>query len=145
MLFNYATKKLNRCKSALNTALLYGGIIMIVSMAVFIMFPEPLIRIFSSDPQVVDIGIPAFRIIGLGFIPLVVSLTYPILFQAVGKSGTSTFLTVLRTIVLFVPLAYLFSRFGLQYFWFTYLVTDGITATSGFILAHRFFKKSEIK
>ncbi len=140
--FNYATQKLRRCKSALNTALIYGGVIMVVSMAVFIMFPAPLIQMFSSDPLVSEIGIPAFRIIGLGFIPLVVSLTYPILFQAVGKSGTSTFLTVLRTIVLFVPLAYLFSRFGLQYFWFTYLVTDGITATAGFLLAHRFFKTS---
>lgn len=139
--FNYATRKTDRCKSALNTSLIYGGIIMVVSMAVFILFPKPLIRIFSSDAQVVEIGIPAFRIIGLGFIPLVVSLTYPILFQAVGKSGTSTFLTVLRTVVLFVPLAYLFSRFGLEYFWFTYPVTDGITSTAGFLLARSFFKK----
>jgi len=143
--YNYATKKMDRCKNALNTALIYGGIIMVISTLVFIMFPKPLIVCFSSDPQVLEIGLTAFRIIGLGFIPLVVSLTYPVLFQSVGKSGTSTFLTILRTIVLFVPLAYVFSRFGLQYFWFTYLVTDGITSIAGFLLAHKFFKTEEIR
>ena len=106
----------------------------------FLLFPEPLLRFFSSDESVISIGITAFRIIGLSFVPLVTSLTYPVLFQAVGRSVTSSMLTVLRTVVLFVPLAYLFSRFGLQYFWLTYPVTDGITSVAGFLLARRFFR-----
>ena len=118
----------------------YGDMLMLIGTACFIFAPEPLLRVFSSDPLVIEIGITAFRIIGISFIPLVTSLTYPTLFQAVGKSGTSSLLTVLRTVVLFVPLGYIFSRFGLQYFWLTYVVTDGITATVGLILASRFFK-----
>ena len=100
-----------------------------------------MLRFFSSDEAVVTIGIPAFRIIGLSFVPLVTSLTYPVLFQAVGKSVTSSALTVLRTVILFVPLAYLFSRFGLQYFWLTYPVTDSISSIAGFLLSERFFKR----
>ena len=138
--FNYAAKKIKRCKKVLNTALLYGNLLMLIGMALFIFAPEPLLRAFSSDPQVLEIGIPAFRIIGFSFIPLVTSITYPTLFQAVGKSGTSSLLTLIRTVVLFVPLGYLFSRFGLEYFWLTFIFTDVITASIGLVLAKRFFR-----
>lgn len=67
------------------------------------------------------------------------------MFQAVGKSGISSILTVLRTIILFVPLAYIFSRAGLDYFWLTFPVTDGITSFIGFLLSKRFFNKESKK
>ncbi|MBR5774500.1 MAG: MATE family efflux transporter, partial [Clostridia bacterium] len=100
-----------------------------------------MIRFFSSDAQVMEIGLTAFRIMAFSFITIVMSLTYPVLFQAVGQSLKSSLLTVIRTVVLFVPLGYLFSRFGLDYFWLTYIVTDGIVGFLGFIMAQQFFKK----
>lgn len=138
--FNYAAKKLDRCKKTLNTALVFGGALMLIGTLVFLTVPEQLLRFFSRDEQVIAIGIPAFRIIGLSFLPLVASLTYPVLFQAVGRSLTSSVLTVLRTVCLFVPLAYLFSRFGLRYFWLTYPVTDSVVTIAGAILTRRFFR-----
>lgn len=138
--FNYAAKKLDRCKKTLNTALVFGGALMLIGTLVFLTVPEQLLRFFSRDEQVIAIGIPAFRIIGLSFLPLVASLTYPVLFQAVGRSLTSSALTVLRTVCLFVPLAYLFSRFGLRYFWLTYPVTDSAVTIAGAILTRRFFR-----
>ncbi len=138
--FNYAAKKLDRCKKTLNTALVFGGALMLIGTLVFLTVPEQLLRFFSRDEQVIAIGIPAFRIIGLSFLPLVASLTYPVLFQAVGRSLTSSALTVLRTVCLFVPLAYLFSRFGLRYFWLTYPVTDSVVTIAGAMLTRRFFR-----
>jgi len=138
--YNYAAVKIDRCRNTVNTSIMFGGALMFAGTLCFLLFPEPLLRFFSSDESVISIGITAFRIIGLSFVPLVTSLTYPVLFQAVGRSVTSSMLTVLRTVVLFVPLAYLFSRFGLQYFWLTYPVTDGITSVAGFLLARRFFR-----
>ena len=73
--------------------------------------------------------------------PLVTSLTYPVLFQAVGQSLKSSALTVIRTVILFVPLGYLFSLIGLDYFWLTYPVTDGLTSLVGFVMSMLFFKK----
>lgn len=138
--YNYAARKIERCKKALNTALLFGGGLMIIGTLCFEIIPEPLLRFFSSDEQVIAVGITAFRIIGLSYVPLAISLTYPVLFQAVGKSFTSSMLTIIRTVFLFVPLAYLFSRFGLEYFWLTYPVTDTTVSLLGFILAAKFFK-----
>ena len=80
---------------------------MFLGMLCFLFLSEPMLRFFSSNENVIEIGNTAFHIIGWSFIPLVTSLTYPVLFQAVGQSVKSTLLTVIRTICLFVPLGYL--------------------------------------
>ncbi len=140
--FNYAAKNIRRCKKTLNFSIVFGLILMFLGTLCFNIIPEPLLRVFSSDEDVIRIGITAFRIIGWGFLPMVTSLIYPVLFQAVGSSIKSSALTVLRTVVLFVPLGYLFSLIGLDYFWLTYPVTEIITSAVGFILSAHFFKKA---
>ena len=142
--YNYAARNAARCKKTLNTAIVFGMVLMFLGTLCFEFLPEPMLRFFSKDEAVISIGITAFRIIGISFIPLVTSLTYPVLFQAVGKSFKSSLLTVIRTVCLFVPLAYLFSRFGLDYFWLTYPVTDSIVSIIGFFMSRSFFKNPYI-
>lgn len=140
--FNYAARNIDRCKKTLNLSILFGFVFMFFGTLCFNLIPEPMLRFFSSEEAVIDIGVTAFRIIGWSFIPLVTSLTYPVLFQAVGKSLKSSLLTIIRTVVLFVPLGYLFSRIGLNYFWLTYPVTDTLTTLVGWILCRRFFQEA---
>lgn len=132
--YNYAARNFDRCKKIVWTAILFACSFILVGTALFVFVPGILIGAFSSDALVLSIGRVAFPIIGASFVPLAVSLTFPVFFQAVGKSTHSIALTVLRTVVLFVPLAYLFSRAGLDFFWLTYPVTDGITGAVGIIL-----------
>ncbi len=139
--FNYAAKRIDRCKKTLNVAILFGFVLMAFGTLCFNLIPDPMLRFFSSDEEVIRIGTTAFRIIGWSFLPLVTSLTYPVLFQAVGRPLKSSILTVIRTVILFVPLGYLFSLIGLDYFWLTYPVTDGLTSIAGFIMSFFFFKK----
>lgn len=140
--YNYAAGKIERCKKTLNASILFGVALMALGTLCFNVIPEPMLRFFSSNENVINIGIVAFRIIGWSFIPLVTSLTYPVLFQAVGQSLKSSVLTVFRTVCLFVPLAYLFSSlWGLNFFWLTYPVTDSITTVAGFSMTKRFFEK----
>ncbi len=138
--YNYAARNAERCKKTLNTAIIFGMALMLLGTLCFEIIPEPMLRFFSKDEEVVRLGITAFRFIGISFLPLVTSLTYPVLFQAVGKSLKSSLLTIIRTVVLFVPLAYLFSRFGVDYFWLTFPVTDGTVSIVGFFLSRQFFK-----
>lgn len=138
--FNYAAKNIDRCKKTLNVSILFGMALMLLGTLCFELIPGPLLRFFSSDETIIEIGITAFRIIGSSFLPLVTSLTYPVLFQAVGKSLESSLLTVIRTVILFVPLGYLFSLIGLDLFWLTYPVTDGLTSLVGLLMCRRFFR-----
>ncbi len=129
--FNYAARNIRRCKKTLIIAIWFGIALMAVGTLCFETIPGPLLRVFTSDQQVIEIGQIGFRFIGISFIPMVTSLIFPVFFQAVGAGLKSSLLTAVRTVVLFVPLGYLFSRFGLNWFWLTYPVTEVITTVAG--------------
>lgn len=145
--FNYASGNLDRCKKTLTNALYFGFMLMAVGTLCFVCIPTQMLRVFTSDALVIEIGRIGFRFVGISFIPMVTSLIFPVFFQAVGASLKSSFLTIIRTVILFVPLGYLFSRFGLNWFWMTYPVTEVITSIVGFIFYHRFIslKKQECR
>lgn len=137
--YNYAARNIPRCKKTLITAIVFGMALMFLGTLCFEFIPGPMLRVFSSDEKVIEIGVTAFRIIGISFIPLVSSLTFPVFFQAVGWSLRSSLLTVFRTVVLFVPLAFIFSRIGgLDWFWLTFPVTDSLSTLLGFIWYRKF-------
>ncbi len=138
--YNYAAKQVDRCKKVLWGAVLFGLSLMVVGLICFECIPGPMLRVFSKDETVIAIGTVGFRFIGISFIPLVTSLTFPVFFQSIGSAMKSSLLTVVRTVVLFVPLAYLFSRFGLDLFWLTYPVTELLTTLLGLYYYRRFVK-----
>lgn len=139
--FNYAAGNIERCKKTLFESILFGMSFMLLGVLCFETIPGTMLQVFTSDSLVIEIGTIGFRIIGISFIPLVTSLIYPVFFQAVGKSVKSSLLTILRTVCCFVPLGYLFSRLGLNYFWLTYPVTEVITTLVGFMFYKQFMKK----
>ena len=57
----------------------------------------------------------------------------------------SSALTVLRTVILFVPLGYIFSRFGLNWFWLTFPVTEVVTSTVGYVFYRQFLAADYVK
>ncbi len=136
--FNYAARNIERCTQTLKDALLFGLALMTAGAAIFLTVPEEMLRVFSSDEQVIEIGTWGFRLVGISFIPMVSSLTFPVFFQAVGFSVQSSALTIIRTVVLFVPLGYLLSCFGLKTFWFTFVITETLTSAVGVYFLHRF-------
>ena len=143
--FNYASKNLERCKKTLETSIVFGLVLMFVGTLCFELIPTQMLRVFSSDELVIEIGRIGFRIIGLSFLPLVTFFIFPVFFQAVGAGLKSSLLTIVRTVFLFVPLGYVFSRFGLNWFWLTYPVTEIITTIVGFVFCYSFFKAESRK
>lgn len=141
--YNYGAGDWNRCHKTVMEALLFGmGFMLVTGVLCFETIPGPMLRVFSRDEEVIRIGIHAFHIIGLAFLPLVSSLTFPVFFQAVGSFFQSSFLTVLRTVCLFVPLGYAFSRLGLDWFWLTFPCTEIITTTVSLLLYRKFYRQA---
>ncbi len=137
--FNYAARSLDRCRKTVRDSILFGIALIATGTLCFTLMPETMLRVFTADDAVVDIGRIAFPFIGISFIGMVTSLIFPVFFQAVGSGLISSLLTVVRTVVLFVPLGYAFSRFGLEWFWLTFPVTEGLTSLLGCCLYRRFF------
>lgn len=143
--FNYAARRIRRCKATLITAILFGMALMAVGTLCFETIPGPMLRVFTSDEQVVEIGRWGFRFIGISFIPMVTSLVFPVFFQAVGAAVKSSLLTVVRTVVLFVPLGALFAQFGLERFWLTFPVTEALTSLLGLVYYRQFLARPYVK
>ena len=141
--FNYAAKSIDRCKKTLFTSVAFGWVLMAIGTLCFETIPAQMLHVFTKDALVIEIGRIGFRFIGVGFIPMVTSLIFPVFFQAVGYSFKSSALTVIRTVFLFVPLGYLFSRFGLNLFWLTFPVTEIITSIVGYVFYRQFIKNFE--
>lgn len=143
--FNYAARRIRRCKVTLITAILFGMVLMAVGTLCFETIPAPMLRVFTSDEQVVAIGRWGFHFIGISFIPMVTSLVFPVFFQAVGAAVKSSLLTVVRTVVLFVPLGALFAQFGLASFWLTFPVTETLTSLLGLVYYRQFLAHPYVK
>lgn len=137
--YNYAAGDTGRCRETVSVAIRFGMALMLVGALCFLLLPEPMLRVFTNSDAVVSIGRVGFRIIGLAFLPMTTSLTYPVFFQAVGQGLRSSLLTVLRTVVLFVPLGFLFSQLGLSWFWLTFPVTELLTSLAGLHWYREFF------
>ena len=72
--------------------------------AVFMLFPEPLIRIFTPDEALIAVAVRAVRIYFCGFVFMSLQFVAQNSFRSLGKARQAIFFSLLRKIVLVVPL-----------------------------------------
>ena len=129
--YTYAKNFYRRCRHIVRNCILLAMSLMVVGVACFELIPEYLLRIFSSDPEVLRIGVHAFRIVGISFFPAVLSLIFPVFFQAIGAALPSVILSLTRQIFCLIPIFWLFSRIGLGYTWIAFPAAEMITGGLG--------------
>ncbi|MBQ9206085.1 MAG: MATE family efflux transporter [Treponema sp.] len=139
--YNYGSGKLDRCRKTVRESILFGMALMFFGTLCFEFIAEPMFRVFTKDSEVIRIGVWGFKFIGVSFIPMVTSLMFPVVFQSLGFALKSSFLTIFRTVILFVPLGFLFSHLGLPYFWLTFPITETLTTLAGILFYVRWVKK----
>ena len=135
--YTYAKKAYRRCQGIIRFSILLAMSLMLVGVACFELIPQTLLRIFSSDAQVLAIGVPAFRIIGISFIPAVLSLIFPVFFQAIGQALSSVLLSLTRQILCLIPLFWLLSKISLTFSWAAFPLAETITGILSLILYFR--------
>lgn len=65
-------------------SIVFGMALMSTGTLFFELIPGPMLRVFSQDPEVLRIGVYAFRCIGPSFLPIVTAQIFPVFFQAAG-------------------------------------------------------------
>lgn len=143
--YAYAQRDYGRCKGIMTDTFIFAGSFMIVGIICFEFIPAQLIQIFSSETAVIEIGVTAFRIIGLSFIPAVFSLLTPVFFQAIGGAIPSIILSLTRQIFCLIPIFWLMSKIGLNYTWIAFPAAEIITGGVGIFLYIRQLKKWKVK
>lgn len=124
--FNYGAGQGKRIKETLKYAIVVSCTVMLVGMAVFMLIPDKLVGIFSREGPVLEIGTQAFRIICCNFLPAGAAMMFVVYFQGIERRSASIFVTVLRQVILLVPLAWLLHFLGLGYVWLTFPITEVI-------------------
>lgn len=132
--FNYGAHDNKRVNDTLRYSILISCGVMALGTFIFMAFPKELISIFAGSTPILNIGTPALRIISVSFLPASLAMMFTVYFQGIEKGKCSVFITVLRQIILLVPLAWLFHFAGLNYVWLTFPVTEVIAMCCGFFL-----------
>nr|WP_263799519.1 MATE family efflux transporter [Lentilactobacillus hilgardii] len=125
--FSFGAKQLIRIKETVRLALLIACSVTIIGAVAFICFPRQLLGIYSSDLELRQIGVHAFRVIGSSFIPAGISMMLVIYFQATNQLQKSIWVSLTRELFLLVPIAWLLQFWGLAYFWYTFPITEILT------------------
>lgn len=129
--YNYGAGNKKRLLSALRLGTLIAACIMTVGTILFLAIPDKLLMIFNASPQMLEIGVPALRIISICFIPAAVDILFSTFFQGVGMGFKSLIVSIMRQLVVILPAAYLLSKIGLSYTWYAFPIAEVVSLVLG--------------
>ena len=123
--YNYGAGKPDRIMKTLKTAIMYAMTIMAVGFLVFNLIPGALLLIFNASDTMMEIGIPALRIISISFLFAGYCIVCSSMFQALGHGMLSLWVSVFRQLVVLLPVAFIFSKlFGLHSVWYAFPIAE---------------------
>lgn len=130
--FNYGARKPDRLMATMRLATRYAVGLMLVGMVVFWTLTPQLLAIFNASETMLEIGIPALRLISLSFLFAGVNIIRISTMQALGHGVFSLVISVLRQLGVLLPAAFIFSHiWGLSATWMAFplaeIVALGIT------------------
>lgn len=143
--FNYGARKPDRLMKTLKLAVTYAVCIMFIGMIIFWAFTPQLLGIFNASEQMLTIGVPALRIISLSFFLAGFDIILASVMQALGHGVISLIISMLRQLVVLLPVAFIFSKiFGLDAVWIAFPLAE-CAALVVTILFWRRVYRNEIK
>ncbi len=138
--YNYASKNIKRMKKGLLFTARISLSLLVFATAGYLIFAEPLVRSFMSDPQVVAYGERFLRGFALAQPFLCIDFLAVGVFQACGMGSKALLFAFLRKIVLEIPalfiLNWLFPLYGLAY---AQLCSEIVLACAAVLVIMRLF------
>ncbi len=105
--YNYGAGKNERVKEGIRFIAISGIAYTAVLWLIIELIPAPFVQIFSGDAALLDPGIRAMRLYFFGFVFMSLQFVGQYTFVALGKSRRAVFFSLLRKIVIVVPLTLL--------------------------------------
>ena len=142
MSYNYGAGNRKRMKETLKASLEAVGVIMALGTVLFMAFPQGIMQLFDANAEMLEIGVPMLRIIAGGFLISTVGCVLSGAFEALGKGGQSLAISLLRQLVIIIPLSAIVAKtVGIYGVWATFPAAEFIAAVTGCILYKNFMKK----
>ena len=144
--FNYGAKAFNRVKETLKISMISATVIAIFAFIMVETLPETIVKLFNSaDAGLLSIGKDGLRL-GLMALPFVgFQVVAGNFFQSVGKAKIAVVLTLLRQVIIVIPLLFILPRyFGLHGIWVSMPISDVISAVIVVFILMNHWKKLNI-
>lgn len=123
--YNYGARRRKRLVKTIKCGLLIAFSIMVVGMVIFELIPDKLFSLFDASENMIAMGQTALRIIALHFPIAALCIVLGSVFQALGYSIYSMFVSIARQIVVLIPAAYFLSKLGsVDYVWWCFLIAE---------------------
>ena len=145
--FNYGARQPGRITGTLKRTVGTAMVIMLLGMAVFQLFPDVLMGIFSnsqdaSGGEFVQLGISALRIISLMFPLAAVGIALGgAAFPAMGNGLYSTITSLCRQLIVLLPAAYLLSLTGdVHAVWWAFPIAEVVSMVITLVLYGKVYR-----
>ncbi len=135
--YNIGAKNKRRVLTTIKVSTLFAFAFTLVATSVFLIFPTELLSLFNASEAMIEIGVPALRIMSLMFLLAGFGITFSGIFQALGNGLFSLYVSIIRQLVFIIPVAWLLSKTGvLQNVWWAFPIAEvgGMIASAIFML-----------
>ncbi len=143
--FNYGAKKYDRAQKTLKLCIIAATLGLGIGWLLVQFVPQPIVSMFNSDKELVRISVDGIRKY-LSMMPLIgLSMIGSNYFQSIGKAKHAMFLSLLRQVILLVPMMLILPRiFGLNGVWFAQPIADLISFTVTAVLLYKELKTYKV-
>ena len=123
--YNFGARKPDRMVKTVKLGVIYATIIMAVGVAIFQLIPHVLLGLFDASDYMLEIGVPALRIISLSFLLAGFGIVSSSFFQALGHGVLSLIISLVRQLIVLLPAAWLLSLSGqLGLVWWSFPIAE---------------------
>jgi putative MATE family efflux protein len=126
--FNYGAKRYDKALHTVRYAVIAATTCSIAVFIVLYFIPEPIIRVFTSDSAVIDLGKHAAKRVFMAMYLIGFIMVGSLFFQSIGKASRSFITAISRPFLFLIPLVFLLPPFlGLNGVFLAFPIADALT------------------
>ena len=143
--FAYGMRSKKRIRDGIKYGLIYTVALMILGIAITEIFPGAFATLFNAG-QSREYFIGAMRVISVSFLFAGINVAYQGIYQALDGGMESLVISLLRQLIIILPLAGIFSIFvrngqmGVTLIWWVFPITEVIACLVGYVFLKRIRK-----
>ena len=140
--FNFGARSKKRINETLKFGMLFAVIIMLIGTALMQILAVQILSLFNPSAELMDAGVAVLRTISLTYIFVAFMTIGQGFYQALGNGLYSLIVTLLRVIVILLPVLYIFAKLlPLSMVWWAFFIAEGGSAIVGAFLLKRIYSQ----
>lgn len=126
--YNYGAGQRKRMLKTIKLSMLVAFCLTFIGFLCFEGIPQILLGMFNASDELLTIGVPALRIIGIHYLIAWFCIIAGTVFQALGKAVFSMIVSIMRQLFVLVPAAYILASIGgLHAVWWSFPIAEIIS------------------